>query len=33
MEVAKKLALVTKVGGGNGVNLDVYRPRAGVLAA
>ncbi|WP_425145855.1 LAGLIDADG family homing endonuclease [Deinococcus sp.] len=27
MEVAKKLALVTKVGGGNGVNLDVYRPR------
>ncbi len=28
MEVAKKLALVTKVGGGNGVNLDVYRPRA-----
>lgn len=28
MEVAKKLALVTKVGGGNGVNLDVYKPRA-----
>jgi ribonucleoside-diphosphate reductase alpha chain len=28
MEVAKKLALVTKVGGGNGVNLDVYTPRA-----
>ncbi|AFZ67452.1 intein-containing adenosylcobalamin-dependent ribonucleoside-diphosphate reductase [Deinococcus peraridilitoris] len=28
MEVARKLALVTKVGGGNGVNLDVYRPRA-----
>ncbi|ULH14761.1 adenosylcobalamin-dependent ribonucleoside-diphosphate reductase [Deinococcus sp. KNUC1210] len=28
MEVAKKLALVTKVGGGNGVNLDVYQPRA-----
>lgn len=28
MEVAKKLALVTKVGGGNGVNLDVYMPRA-----
>ncbi|MFB9993452.1 adenosylcobalamin-dependent ribonucleoside-diphosphate reductase [Deinococcus oregonensis] len=28
MEVAKKLALVTKVGGGNGVNLDVYLPRA-----
>ena len=28
MEVAKKLALVTKVGGGNGVNLDVYPPRA-----
>lgn len=28
MEVAKKLALVTKVGGGNGVNLDVYAPRA-----
>lgn len=28
MEVAKKLALVTKVGGGNGVNLDVYRPRS-----
>ena len=28
MEVAKKLALVTKVGGGNGVNLDVYHPRA-----
>lgn len=27
MEVAKKLALVTKVGGGNGVNLDVYTPR------
>ncbi|MFK7601150.1 adenosylcobalamin-dependent ribonucleoside-diphosphate reductase [Deinococcus sp. SM5_A1] len=27
MEVARKLALVTKVGGGNGVNLDVYRPR------
>ncbi|MFC6661850.1 ribonucleotide reductase N-terminal alpha domain-containing protein [Deinococcus multiflagellatus] len=26
MEVAKKLALVTKVGGGNGVNLDVYTP-------
>jgi len=25
MEVAKKLALVTKVGGGNGVNLDPYR--------
>ncbi len=29
MEVAKKLALVTKVGGGNGVNLDVYTPRSG----
>ncbi|WP_261664176.1 adenosylcobalamin-dependent ribonucleoside-diphosphate reductase [Deinococcus sp. Marseille-Q6407] len=29
MEVASKLALVTKVGGGNGVNLDVYRPRSG----
>ncbi|AWN21946.1 adenosylcobalamin-dependent ribonucleoside-diphosphate reductase [Deinococcus irradiatisoli] len=28
MEVAKKLALVTKVGGGNGVNLDVYAARA-----
>jgi ribonucleoside-diphosphate reductase alpha chain len=28
MEVAKKLALVTKVGGGNGVNLDVYPARA-----
>ena len=28
MEVAKKLALVTKVGGGNGVNLDVYTPCA-----
>jgi ribonucleoside-diphosphate reductase alpha chain len=28
MEVARKLALVTKVGGGNGVNLDVYAPRA-----
>jgi ribonucleoside-diphosphate reductase alpha chain len=28
LEVAKKLALVTKVGGGNGVNLDVYTPRA-----
>ncbi|GGK26993.1 hypothetical protein GCM10008955_20970 [Deinococcus malanensis] len=28
MEVARKLALVTKVGGGNGVNLDVYRPRS-----
>jgi ribonucleoside-diphosphate reductase alpha chain len=28
MEVAKKLALVTKVGGGNGVNLDVYPPRS-----
>ncbi len=28
MEVAKKLALVTKVGGGNGVNLDVYVARA-----
>ena len=28
MEVARKLALVTKVGGGNGVNLDVYRARA-----
>ncbi|EYB66491.1 ribonucleoside-diphosphate reductase [Deinococcus phoenicis] len=28
MEVARKLALVTKVGGGNGVNLDVYTPRA-----
>ena len=28
MEVAKKLALVTKVGGGNGVNLDVYTPRS-----
>ncbi|MFC4455873.1 adenosylcobalamin-dependent ribonucleoside-diphosphate reductase [Deinococcus sonorensis] len=27
MEVARKLALVTKVGGGNGVNLDVYHPR------
>ncbi|WP_430731881.1 LAGLIDADG family homing endonuclease [Thermus thermamylovorans] len=27
MEVAKKLALVTKVGGGNGVNLDPYRSR------
>ncbi|MDR6218378.1 ribonucleotide reductase N-terminal alpha domain-containing protein [Deinococcus soli (ex Cha et al. 2016)] len=27
MEVARKLALVTKVGGGNGVNLDVYTPR------
>ncbi|ASN83196.1 ribonucleotide reductase N-terminal alpha domain-containing protein [Deinococcus ficus] len=27
MEVAKKLALVTKVGGGNGVNLDVYPAR------
>lgn len=25
LEVAKKLALVTKVGGGNGVNLDPYR--------
>ncbi len=25
MEVAKKLALVTKVGGGNGVNLDPYK--------
>ena len=29
MEVAKKLALVTKVGGGNGVNLDPYRSRGG----
>jgi ribonucleoside-diphosphate reductase alpha chain len=29
MEVAKKLALVTKVGGGNGVNLDPYRAREG----
>jgi ribonucleoside-diphosphate reductase alpha chain len=28
LEVAKKLALVTKVGGGNGVNLDVYKARA-----
>ncbi|MFC6617823.1 adenosylcobalamin-dependent ribonucleoside-diphosphate reductase [Deinococcus radiophilus] len=28
MEVARKLALVTKVGGGNGVNLDIYRPRS-----
>ncbi|WP_424950475.1 adenosylcobalamin-dependent ribonucleoside-diphosphate reductase [Deinococcus sp.] len=28
MEVARKLALVTKVGGGNGVNLDVYHPRS-----
>lgn len=28
MEVARKLALVTKVGGGNGVNLDVYAPRS-----
>jgi ribonucleoside-diphosphate reductase alpha chain len=27
MEVAKKLALVTKVGGGNGVNLDPYVAR------
>ncbi|WP_337844376.1 LAGLIDADG family homing endonuclease [Thermus sp.] len=27
MEVARKLALVTKVGGGNGVNLDPYPPR------
>lgn len=27
MEVAKKLALVTKVGGGNGVNLDPYRSK------
>jgi len=27
MEVAKKLALVTKVGGGNGVNLDPLLPR------
>ncbi len=29
MEVAKKLALVTKVGGGNGVNLDPYRRSEG----
>ncbi len=29
-EVALKLALVTKVGGGNGVNLDVYLPRQGI---
>lgn len=29
LEVAKKLALVTKVGGGNGVNLDPYPPRHG----
>ncbi|APD08940.1 MULTISPECIES: adenosylcobalamin-dependent ribonucleoside-diphosphate reductase [Thermus] len=29
MEVAKKLALVTKVGGGNGVNLDPYRSKGG----
>jgi len=29
MEVAKKLALVTKVGGGNGVNLDPYVRREG----
>ncbi len=28
MEVARKLALVTKVGGGNGVNLDVYPARS-----
>ncbi|HEX2864191.1 MAG TPA: ribonucleotide reductase N-terminal alpha domain-containing protein, partial [Deinococcales bacterium] len=28
LEVARKLALVTKVGGGNGVNLDVFKPRA-----
>ncbi len=28
MEVAKKLALVTKVGGGNGVNLDSCPPKA-----
>lgn len=28
MEVSRKLALVTKVGGGNGVNLDVYTPRS-----
>ncbi len=28
-EVALKLALVTKVGGGNGVNLDPYLPRQG----
>jgi len=28
MEIARKLALVTKVGGGNGVNLDVYPPRS-----
>ncbi len=27
MEVARKLALVTKVGGGNGVNLDPYPPK------
>jgi ribonucleoside-diphosphate reductase alpha chain len=33
MEVAKKLALVTKVGGGNGVNLDVYTPRASTSRA
>jgi len=29
-EVALKLALVTKVGGGNGVNLDVYLPRQNI---
>ncbi|MER3445115.1 MAG: ribonucleoside-diphosphate reductase, adenosylcobalamin-dependent, partial [Meiothermus sp.] len=29
LEVAKKLALVTKVGGGNGVNLDPYVSRKG----
>jgi len=29
MEVARKLALVTKVGGGNGVNLDPYRSKGG----
>ncbi len=29
LEVATKLALVTKVGGGNGVNLDPYPPRHG----
>ena len=29
LEVARKLALVTKVGGGNGVNLDVFKPQSG----
>lgn len=29
LAIAKKLALVTKVGGGNGVNLDPFLPKAG----